>query len=121
MWVVLIGLVGGLLLGLYLPLEIPLVYGRYLSIAVVASLDTALGGVRAQLEGKFDNLVFVSGFFTNGLLAAFLTFVGDRLGVELYYAALLAMGIRMFQNLGIIRRYLLARWIGPRPDEKVQG
>jgi small basic protein len=71
----------------------------------VAALDTAFGGLRASLDGNFDKAVFISGFFTNALLAAGLTYVGDRLGVELYLAALFALGFRVFQNLGIIRRH----------------
>ncbi len=107
MWVVLLGLIVGIALGFSLPLQLPLIYGRYLSIAVLAALDTAFGGLRAQLESKFDNAVFVSGFFANAALAAFFTYIGDRMGVELYYAALFALGVRVFQNLGIIRRHLL--------------
>ena len=61
------------------------------------------------INRKYDNLVFVSGFFVNGLLAALLTLLGDRLGVELHYAAIVAFDVRMFNNLAIIRRLLLVR------------
>ena len=44
---------------------------------------------------------------TWALLAAGLTFLGDRLGVELYYAAIVAFGVRLFNNLARIRRHLL--------------
>lgn len=120
MWIVLLGLVAGLMIGLNAPVQIPLIYGRYLSIALVAALDTAFGGLRASLEGNFDKAVFISGFFTNALLAAGLTYVGDRLGVELYLAALFALGFRVFQNLGIIRRHAfkLLGWPGSATREK---
>lgn len=120
MWIVLLGLVAGLMIGLNAPVQIPLIYGRYLSIALVAALDTAFGGLRASLEGNFDKAVFISGFFTNALLAAGLTYVGDRLGVELYLAALFALGFRVFQNLGIIRRHAfkLIGWPGSATREK---
>lgn len=120
MWIVLLGLVLGLVIGLNAPVQIPLIYGRYLSIALVAALDTAFGGLRASLEGHFDKAVFISGFFTNALLAAGLTYVGDRLGVELYLAALFALGFRVFQNLGIIRRHAfkLFGWPGFGAKEK---
>lgn len=93
--------------GLILPVTIPLLYARYLSVAVLAALDSAFGGLRAAMEGEFDSLVFITGFFGNALLAAALTYIGDRMGVELYYAAIFALGYRIFQNLGAIRRYLL--------------
>ena len=68
-----------------------------------------LGGTRAGLEKKFNFTVFASGFFTNLLLAALLTWVGDRLGVEIYQAAIVTFGMRIFQNLGYIRRDLLSQ------------
>lgn len=109
MIVAVIGVLVGLVIGFLLPVKIPAFYARYLSIAVMAALDTAFGGMRAALQGAFDNVIFISGFFTNTTLAALLTYVGDRLGVELYVAALFALGYRMFQNLGIIRRLVLGR------------
>ncbi|MFZ5815509.1 MAG: small basic family protein [Bacillota bacterium] len=111
MWIILIGFVVGIALGVLSPFTLPIVYGRYLSIAVLAALDTAFGGLRASLEGTYDNGVFITGFFTNALLAAGLVYLGDRIGVDnLYLAGVAAMGIRMFQNLGIIRRALFNRW-----------
>ena len=64
---------------------------------------------RAAMEEKFDNAVFISGFFVNALLAVLLVFIGDRLGIDLYYVASLAFGLRIFQNLAIIRRYFLKK------------
>jgi hypothetical protein len=48
-------------------------------------------------------------FFSNALLAAGLAFVGERLGIDLYLAAVVAFGVRLFQNLAIIRRHLLKK------------
>lgn len=110
-FIMLFGLVLGFGVGYAAPLVPSLAYGRYLSIAILASLDTAFGGIRASLEGKYENAVFVSGFFTNMVLAAGLIYMGDRLGVkDLYLAGVVALGIRVFQNLGIIRRRLFERW-----------
>lgn len=103
----LLGFVGGYLL----PLAPNVSHARYLSIAVLASIDSAFGGLRAGLEGTYDQAVFLSGFFFNMVMAAAFIYVGDLLGVsDLYFAAVAAMGIRVFQNLGIIRRRLFARW-----------
>lgn len=118
MWVIVGGLMLGILLGVNLPVKVPLVYGRYLSIAVLAALDTAFGGLRAHFEQKYDNLVFISGFFANASLAVFFTYIGDRMGVELYYAALFALGVRVFQNLGIIRRQVMTEWLNRKKREK---
>ncbi|MDB4896439.1 MAG: small basic protein [Firmicutes bacterium] len=111
MWIILVGFIVGVLLGVVSPFTIPVIYARYLSIAVLAALDTAFGGLKSSLEGTYDNGIFMTGFFTNGLLAAGLVYLGDRIGVDnLYLAGVAAMGIRMFNNLGFIRRALFTRW-----------
>lgn len=104
------GLSIGAIIGWNLPLRIPAVHARYLAIAVLAGLDSVFGGMRAEIEGRFDGVVFGSGFFFNMLLAAGLTYVGDRLGVELYLAVVVALGVRMFQNVGAARRLWLSQY-----------
>jgi len=104
-----IGLMIGLLIGHFLPIRMPIEYAKYLSVALLASLDSVFGGLRAGSERKFDNLVFMTGFFTNAFMAAGLVYIGERIGIDLYYVALLAFGLRVFQNLAIIRRYFLKR------------
>jgi small basic protein len=114
MWWPLIGLLLGLVIGSILnrmPLgsaAIPIEYTRYTAIAILAAMDSVLGALRADVEDQYDNWIFISGFLINSLLAALLTLLGDRLGVELEYAAIVAFGVRMFTNLAIIRRRLLA-------------
>jgi small basic protein len=102
-----LGLLLGVILGSLLRYDVPPVYARYLSIAMLAALDSTLGGVRALLERTFDDRLFVTGFLSNTVLAALVTFMGDRLGVNLYLAAIIALGIRLFQNLATIRRLLI--------------
>lgn len=103
------GLIIGLLIGICFPITVPVEYAKFMSVALLASLDSVFGGLRAGIEEKFDNTVFITGFFMNALLAAGLVYTGDRLGIDLYYVALLAFGLRIFQNLAIIRRYLLKK------------
>lgn len=104
-----IGLVLGLVLGYFAPVTIPMAYSKLFSVILLAMLDAVLGGLRATMSHEFDDMVFISGFFTNGLLAAILVYIGDHLGIDLYYVALLAFGIRMFQNLSLLRREILKR------------
>lgn len=105
----LLGLLAGILLGTFFPVVIPLAYSKLFSVALLASLDSVFGGLRAGVSGRFNNAVFITGFFSNALLAAFLVFVGDRLGIDLYYVALLAFGFRIFKNLASLRRHLLRK------------
>ena len=108
-WLPVLGLLIGLILGSALSLTIPAEYSRYTAMAILAALDSVLGAVRAELDGEYDGRIFLTGFFANIVLAGGLTYLGDRLGVELYIAAIVAFGVRMFNNLAIIRRQLLLR------------
>lgn len=114
MWLPLLGLLIGIGIGSALAFPIPGAYVKYLSVAVLAALDSVFGGLRAILEEKFDSAVLLTGFFTNALLAALLAYLGDRLGVDLYLAAVFVFGVRLFQNLAIIRREVLAAWLRKR-------
>ena len=107
MWLPIIGLLVGIIVGSLFYITIPAQYSRYTAMAILAASDSILGAARAHLEGQYDNKVFTSGFCVNALLAGLLAFVGDRLGVELYYAAIVAFGVRLFNNLAIIRRHFL--------------
>ncbi len=107
MLVILLGIVLGVLIGILIPYQMPIVTAKYVSVSFLAGLDSVLGGTRAGIEKKFNFTVFSSGFVINLLLAALLTWIGDRLGVEIYQAAIVTFGMRIFQNLGYIRRDLL--------------
>lgn len=111
MWLLIVfGLLIGLLIGFSIPVLFPVIFAKYMSIAVLAALDSVFGGIRAYMEDGFDNTIFISGFVVNTILAAGLAYLGDLLGVELYLAAVVVFGARIFQNLGIIRRYLLKKY-----------
>ncbi|WP_066192876.1 MULTISPECIES: small basic family protein [Gracilibacillus] len=107
MWLPLLFLIIGLSLGFLANIPIPAQYADYLSIAVLAALDTLFGGVRAQLEAKFDQRNFVFGFFLNVSIAALLVFLGTQWGMDLYLAAIAAFGVRLFHNAARIRKVLL--------------
>lgn len=101
-----IGIIIGVVVGFFVPLTYSPDYSLYISVAILACMDSVFGGVRATLEDVFDAKIFISGFFGNAILAAFLAYIGDRLAVPLYYAAVFAFGVRLFQNFAIIRRHI---------------
>jgi small basic protein len=73
----------------------------------MAALDSVFGGLRARFEGTFEDRVFVVSFVSNALLAALMVWAGNRLGVqEMSIAVVVAFGVRIFNNLGAIRRIL---------------
>ncbi len=103
-----IGLVIGIIVGLVVSPDVPQPFQPYLPIAVVAALDALFGGVRAQLEGVFNDRVFITSFLSNVLVAALLVFLGDQLGVgsQLSTAVVVVLGIRIFSNAASIRRVI---------------
>lgn len=109
----------GIIIGtsIFTSLTIPVGYIRYVGIAILACLDSVFGGLRAEIEDKFDQKIFVSGFFTNALLAALLVYLGDKLGFDLALAAIVVFGVRIFQNLAVIRRLILDRVIKIKEKE----
>ncbi|WP_134684576.1 small basic family protein [Brevibacillus migulae] len=111
MWLPVLGLVLGIAVGLLLDWRVPQEYSSYLSIALLAGLDTIFGGIRSYLERTFNVRIFMSGFFFNILFAAGLAFLGAFLGIDLYLAAIVAFGVRLFNNLAVIRRIILSKWI----------
>jgi small basic protein len=112
---IIIGCVLGAIIGVNAPV-ISYMYSTYLSIAIVAALDTVFGGIASVVKGNFDLKIFLSGFFGNSILAILLTYLGERLNVDIYLAAIVVFVGRMFTNLAIIRRYYVEKWVN-----KIEG
>ena len=104
----LLALAAGVVIGLVVHPTVPDWLGPYLPIAVVAALDAVFGGLRAKLDDIFDAKVFVISFVANVLVAAFIVFLGDQLGVgaQLSTAVVVVLGIRIFGNAAAIRRHI---------------
>ncbi|HET9945640.1 MAG TPA: small basic family protein [Actinomycetes bacterium] len=105
-----LGLVLGVIAGLFLEPTVPTWMQPYLPIAVVAALDAVFGGLRALLDGIFDDRVFVVSFVANVLVAALIVYLGDQLGVgaQLSTGVVVVLGIRIFSNAASIRRHLFS-------------
>ena len=104
-----IGLLLGVLLGLIFDINIPEKFSPYMSVAILACLDSVFGAFRASLNKDFKADIFIAGFFGNSLLAAALAYLGDKLGIPIYIAAVIVFGGRIFDNFGAIRRILLVK------------
>lgn len=105
---IIVGCILGAIIGMGAPV-IPYTYTGYLAIAIVAALDSVFGGIVAFIKGKFDLPIFVSGFFGNAILSILLTFLGKKLNVDIYLAAIVVFVGRMFTNLSIIRRHYIEK------------
>ncbi len=120
--VIIIGAVLGVVLGILLP-TIPYTASQYLAIGIVASIDSVFGGLASNINKSFNAKVFITGFFLNAILAILLTYLGERLNVDIYLAAVIVFVGRIFNNLGIIRRYYVNKWATKgeaQPEKKIE-
>jgi len=110
---VVIGILVGCILGALIGINAPIIsytYSSYLAIAIIAALDSVFGGISSVLKKNFDLKIFLSGFFCNALLSIALTYLGVKLNIDIYLAAIVVFVGRMFTNLTIIRRYYVEKW-----------
>ena len=105
---IIIGCILGAIIGSNAPV-ISYTYSSYLSIAIIAAIDSVFGGISAVLKKQFDLKIFLTGFFGNAVLAIALTFLGNKLNVDIHLAAIVVFVGRMFTNLAIIRRYYVEK------------
>ena len=115
---IVISVIVGALVALAIDWYIPQTLSSYAAIIILASLDSIFGGCRAALEKKFDATIFVTGLTGNSLIAVFLMFIGKRLGADLYLAAVLVFGTRMFNNFASIRRFYLNKSLNKKKSKE---
>ena len=104
-----IGLLLGIILGFIVDVNIPEKFSPYMSVAILACLDSVFGAIKANLSKNFQANIFISGFFGNAILAAGLAYLGDKLGIPIYIAAVIVFGSRIFDNFAVIRRIMIEK------------
>jgi len=114
MWFVLVGLLIGIIIGIYTPLNIPMEFARFTAVGILGILDSILGAIRADLQKKYSTTIFLSGLIFNMSLAMLITYLGDKLSLDLYLAVLVVFTLRIFGNIATIRYAFLSRFIGKK-------
>lgn len=114
MWISLLALIVGIVIGIFFPVTIPLAYTRYTAVGIIGLLDSILGALRANVQGKYNASIFISGLVFNMILAMSVTFLGDKLSLDLYLAVLVVFMMRLMKNIGRLRYGLLTRFLGKR-------
>ncbi len=105
-----IGTLAGISIGLLTQYSIPVEYTKYTAIIIIAILDSIFGAVRAEVEHKtYDSKILLSGLILNTLLATLITFLGEKVGLDLYLAVSFVFIFRIFTNLGKIRRAVIEK------------
>ena len=103
---IIIGCLLGALVGYFAP-TIPYGYSKYTAVAIMAAFDSVIGAITSIQQKNFNMKVFVSGFFTNALIAIIFTMFGERLDVDISLAAIFVFVQRIFKNLSSMRRYMI--------------
>lgn len=114
---IILGLGAGLVLGFVFNITYPFEYSFYITMGLLAAIDSIIGAAKSYLEKRYNNIIFISGFITNALLAGLLTLIGDKLGVPLYYAAIFVFGGRLFNNLALIRRIAVDKYMAKKKEK----
>ena len=104
------GILIGIIVGLNLHYSIPVEYIKYSAVIIVGVLDSLLGGIKAEVnENEYDPTLFITGLLTNIFLALLITFLGEKMGLDLYLAATVVFTFRIISNISVIRRTLLKK------------
>lgn len=114
-----VGVLVGIIVGFAIDIPIPIEYTRYTAVVSIGILDALFGAIRAEVtKDKYNAVIFISGLFFNVILAIAITYLGDKLGLDLYLAATVVFTFRIFTNVGIARRALLQNFLQKRKQKK---
>lgn len=105
-----IAVVLGIGLGIIVPYNLTSDTLPYVAVAIIAALDSIFGGIVANFSKRFSINVFMTGLISNAVLAVALTYVGNMLGINLSFAAIVVFGVRIFNNFANIRRATIDRY-----------
>ena len=117
---ILIGCIIGAILAMNSPL-IPYTVSAYLATGIMAALDSVFGGIKSVVQKNFDMKIFVSGFFINSITAVLLTYLGNKLNVDIALAAIVVFVGRIFIDLAIRRRYYVEKWTNKLKERKLKS
>jgi small basic protein len=119
MWLLpVLGLAAGVVLGIWLPLEIPVAYSHYFAAAVLVILDGILAGLVQGLKETFHSFTFLSGTAVTLIFALLLVYIGEHLGVELYLAVFLALGFRILNSVSSIHSFAVHKFKTGRCEKR---
>ena len=120
-WWSIAGFLAGVIIGIFAPLTIPIAFARYSAVAIMVIVDAIFGAFTADLKEEYSPSIFISGLLFGMTAAILITFLGDRLGIDLYLAVIIVFTFRIFANLSTIRYAFLTRFLGRKKvEEKIQ-
>lgn len=107
---VIAGVVLGVIAGLKLNVEYNPEYIVYISLAILAMINTIFTILCENLKGETKILKSVLYLFSDLLFALFLGYIGERLGLPIYLAAVFAFGNNIYKNLKIMLDFVITKY-----------
>ncbi len=104
------GIVLGVIAGFSLDLVYSPDYAVYISLVILAILNTILNMLSENINGELTAVK--SGMFLVGDLAfaLFLGYIGEQLGLPIYLAAVFAFGNNIYKNLSNISKFFVEKY-----------
>lgn len=109
MFIILLALIIGICVGFVLPITFNTNYTIYVAMVILSSFDSIFGAINSYLKNTYDTKILLSGLLGNTIITLFLVYFGEKVGVPMYYAAIVVFGGRIFNNFAKIRRKLLKK------------
>ncbi len=103
----LLAIILGLLIGLFATVTLPNVIYSYVALAILCTIDSLIGAVRARIGRHYSTMIFLTGWLGNLLVALVMNAIGDALGVDLALPVTILLGMRIFNNVAKLRRMWL--------------
>ncbi|MBR5228116.1 MAG: small basic family protein [Clostridia bacterium] len=97
---------------------VPYAFTEYIAVAILAFLDSLFGAAAANSQKKFSIVIFITGFFGNAIIAIFLVYLGQKLNMDIYLAAVIVFSSRLFNNFSIVRRSIIEDIENKRKEKK---
>lgn len=107
MWIPIFGLLIGILLGVFCPLNIFLINTNFLSIVVLSAIDSILLAYNAKIDEEFDTFYFTNLFILNTILAVGLVYFGNIMNINLFMALAVVFIARIFYSLAQLNKKLI--------------
>ena len=80
------------------------------AIFIIVSINSIISSFKYMLESQFDDRTVFISFNINLFASLLFLYLGNYIGLSLYYLVLFALVLDVFKNLSIIHKYLIKNY-----------
>lgn len=107
---VIAGIVLGIIAGLKLNVGYNPEYTVYISLSILAMINTIFNIFCENLKGEVKTIKYVILLVSDLVFALFLGYLGEQLGLPIYLAAVFAFGNNIYKNIKIAIDFILVKY-----------